>query len=93
MVDGDLVHLIDASESTSRAVVVERDCNEDTKEYFKHKLLSYGVGAEVPLKSLHGHRSQAPLPVRHICGKCLFSWLVFRVTQITFLFTLNRCYE
>ena len=29
----------------------------------------YGAGTEVPIKSLLGHRSQAPPEVRHISGQ------------------------
>lgn len=45
------------------------DYIEETKQYFKNKLLQYGLGTEVPIKSLLGHRSQASPQVRHISGQ------------------------
>ncbi|XP_037030004.1 egalitarian protein homolog isoform X2 [Bradysia coprophila] len=67
IVNGELVYL-SANETPTSEVLVDRDCNEETREFFKHKLLTYGVGIEVPLKSLLGHRSQAPPRIRHTCG-------------------------
>lgn len=46
-----------------------RDYIQESKDYFKHKLLQYGIGTEVPIKCLLGHRSQASPQVRHISGK------------------------
>lgn len=46
----------------------KRDYIQETKEYFKHKLLQYGISTEVPIKCLLGHRSQASPQVRHISG-------------------------
>lgn len=46
-----------------------RDYAQEAAEYFKLKLQQYGVGIEVPLKSLLGHRSQAPPEVRHVSGQ------------------------
>lgn len=45
-----------------------RDYIQESKDYFKHKLLQYGIGTEVPIKSLLGHRSQASPQIRHISG-------------------------
>lgn len=46
-----------------------RDYIQESKDYFKNKMLQYGVGVEVPVKSLLGHRSQASPQVRHISGE------------------------
>lgn len=46
-----------------------RDYIQESKDYFKHKLLQYGIGTEVPIKCLLGHRSQASPQVRHISGE------------------------
>ena len=48
-----------------------RNYNKEAIEYFKNRLKAYGPGTEVPIKSLLGHRSQAPPEVRHISGKML----------------------
>ncbi|KPM10685.1 Egalitarian-like protein [Sarcoptes scabiei] len=45
-----------------------RDYTKETLEFFTEKLLSYGI-AEVPLKSLFGHRSQASSEIRHVSGQ------------------------
>ena len=37
-----------------------RDYEHEAMLYFKDKLKQYGEGIEVPIKSLLGHRSQAP---------------------------------
>lgn len=47
----------------------KRDYIQEAKDYFKHKLLMYGMGTEVPIRSLMGHRSQASPQVRHISGQ------------------------
>jgi len=47
----------------------ERDYANEAIDYFKNKLRQYGAGTEVPIKSLLGHRSQAPPEVRHISGQ------------------------
>ncbi|XP_057330635.1 egalitarian protein homolog [Microplitis mediator] len=49
--------------------VNKRDYAKEAVEYFTNKLVQYGVGAEVPIKSLLGHRSQASPEVRHISGQ------------------------
>lgn len=46
-----------------------KDYIKEAKEYFSQKLLQYGAGTEVPIKSLLGHRSQASPQVRHISGQ------------------------
>ncbi|CAF4885825.1 unnamed protein product [Pieris macdunnoughi] len=45
------------------------DYIEEAKEYFAGKMVQYGEGTEVPIKSLLGHRSQASPQVRHISGQ------------------------
>ncbi|RWS15893.1 uncharacterized protein B4U79_13265 [Dinothrombium tinctorium] len=46
----------------------KRDYNREAVEYFKQKLEQYG-NAEVPIRSLLGHRSQATPEIRHIAGQ------------------------
>lgn len=77
IVDDEFVYL--HSNETTANVIDKRDCNEDAKEYFKHKLLSFGIGCEVPIQSLHGHRSQASHEIRHTSGKSLFTHDVISV--------------
>lgn len=74
LVDGEFVHInsfqhADKEDSTGQ-YGGRRDYIKEAKEYFKHKMLQYGVGTEVPIKSLLGHRSQAAPQVRHISGEC-----------------------
>ncbi|KAL0115544.1 hypothetical protein PUN28_010812 [Cardiocondyla obscurior] len=72
LIDGDYV-----SVNTFQTIVEEesgnnsgkRDYAREAVEYFTNKLLQYGVGTEVPIKSLLGHRSQASPEVRHISGQ------------------------
>lgn len=72
LIDGDYV-----SVNTFQPVVEEESGNKSGKrdyaheavEYFTNKLLQYGIGTEVPIKSLLGHRSQASPEVRHISGQ------------------------
>jgi exonuclease 3'-5' domain-containing protein 1 len=74
LIDGDYVHVNSYSssphdEEAGSGVGGKRDYIEEAKQYFKHKLLQYGIGTEVPIKSLLGHRSQASPQVRHISGQ------------------------
>ncbi|XP_072934656.1 egalitarian protein homolog [Epargyreus clarus] len=69
-IDGDYVdintyqrHLSGAGASSNN------DYIEEAKEYFASKMIQYGEGTEVPIKSLLGHRSQASPQVRHISGQ------------------------
>lgn len=73
LIDGDYV-----SVNTFQPVVAEdsgsnlggkRDYAQEAVEYFSMKLMQYGIGTEVPIKSLLGHRSQASSEVRHISGQ------------------------
>nr|CAD7459204.1 unnamed protein product [Timema tahoe] len=79
-IDGDYVHVntfnthstddVDSNGSGSlKYVGSKRDYAQEAVEYFANKLIQYGVGTEVPIKSLLGHRSQASAEVRHISGQ------------------------
>ena len=57
-----------------------RDYTKETIEFFSNKLLSYG-NAEVPIKSLFGHRSQASSEVRHVSGQNVREFTEFLSTQ------------
>uniref|UniRef100_A0A1B6EIB7 3'-5' exonuclease domain-containing protein n=1 Tax=Cuerna arida TaxID=1464854 RepID=A0A1B6EIB7_9HEMI len=78
VVDGDYVCIntfstpqndIEDSNSSLRPNIGKRDYVQEAVEYFSNKLQQYGVGTEVPIKSLLGHRSQASPEVRHISGQ------------------------
>ncbi|XP_046669279.1 egalitarian protein homolog [Homalodisca vitripennis] len=78
VVDGDYVYIntfsapqddIEDSNSSLRPNIGKRDYVQEAVEYFSNKLQQYGVGTEVPIKSLLGHRSQASPEVRHISGQ------------------------
>ncbi|CAB4069455.1 EXD1 [Lepeophtheirus salmonis] len=66
--EGDSVTITQATVSDKHSEP-SRDYAQEAINYFKHKLRQYGVGTEVPIKSLLGHRSQAPPEVRHISGQ------------------------
>lgn len=72
-INGDYVHVntyLSASPDDPSGVTSgRRDYTQEAKEYFKNKLLMYGLGTEVPIRSLLGHRSQASPQVRHISGQ------------------------
>lgn len=63
-VDGDLV----AASMLAAPVQPDTDYNHRAVGYFKDKLSLYGVGTEVPIRCLLGHRSQAPPEIRLISG-------------------------
>lgn len=63
-VDGDLV----AASPIVAPVPTDYNYNHKAVDYFKDKLLKYGVGTEVPIRCLLGHRSQAPPEIRLISG-------------------------
>ena len=71
LVDGDYVQVncYQHSSSDDGSYGGRRDYIKEAKDYFKNKLLQYGVGVEVPVRSLLGHRSQASPQVRHISGE------------------------
>ena len=46
-----------------------RNYAQEAVQYFAARLDQYGPGTEVPIKSLLGHRSQAPPEVRHVSGQ------------------------
>lgn len=54
--------------TSSKNGVSARDYTKETVEFFSEKLVTYG-NAEVPLKSLFGHRSQASSEIRHVSGQ------------------------
>uniref|UniRef100_A0A182PUN7 3'-5' exonuclease domain-containing protein n=1 Tax=Anopheles epiroticus TaxID=199890 RepID=A0A182PUN7_9DIPT len=70
-INGDFVHInsFQSSSQDDSSVSGKRDYIKEAKDYFKHKLLQYGKGTEVPIRSLLGHRSQASPQVRHISGQ------------------------
>jgi exonuclease 3'-5' domain-containing protein 1 len=68
LVDGEYVNVNDF-QLRDKGVINSKDYIQEAKEYFIHKLLQYGAGTEVPIKSLLGHRSQASPQVRHISGQ------------------------
>lgn len=54
-----------------------RDYAKEAVDYFRDKLLQYGAGTEVPIKSLLGHRSQASPEVRHMSGQHIKEFRAF----------------
>lgn len=72
-IDGDYVSVNTfqpvVEEDSGNKAAGKRDYAREAVEYFTNKLLQYGVGTEVPIKSLLGHRSQASPEVRHISGQ------------------------
>ena len=72
-VDGDFVKATILTEKESghnvRSASGKRDYESEAVEYFRNKMLQYGEGTEVPLRSLLGHRSQASPEIRHISGQ------------------------
>lgn len=69
-IDGDYVDINTFQRHPSGAgSSSNNDYIEEAKEYFASKMIQYGDGTEVPIKSLLGHRSQASPQVRHISGQ------------------------
>lgn len=69
-IDGDYVDINTFQKHPSGAgASSNNDYIEEAKEYFASKMIQYGEGTEVPIKSLLGHRSQASPQVRHISGQ------------------------
>lgn len=62
--DGDLV----AASQIVAPIQSDTNYNHKAVHYFKDKLLKYGVGTEVPIRCLLGHRSQAPPEIRLVSG-------------------------
>ncbi|XP_076299775.1 egl_like_exo domain-containing protein [Lasioglossum baleicum] len=73
VIDGDHVSVNTfqqiAEEENGCKLGSKRDYAREAVEYFTNKLMQYGVGTEVPISSLLGHRSQASPEVRHISGQ------------------------
>jgi len=71
-IHGDNVNVTDFSNGPSNSDNNGRGTRnyaQEATDYFVNKLRQYGPGTEVPIKSLLGHRSQAPPEVRHISGQ------------------------
>jgi len=71
-VDGEWVSItqtIKVQGTNNDGSAADRDYAVEAVNYFRNKLRQYGAGTEVPIKSLLGHRSQAPPEVRHISGQ------------------------
>lgn len=60
---------VEDTNSSVKINIGKRDYVQEAVEYFSLKLRQYGIGTEVPIKSLLGHRSQASPEVRHISGQ------------------------
>ncbi|XP_023289382.1 uncharacterized protein LOC105704283 [Orussus abietinus] len=73
LIDGDYVNVNSfqtiAEEDNGSKSSAKRDYAQEAVEYFSNKLMQYGAGTEVPIRSLLGHRSQASPEVRHISGQ------------------------
>lgn len=80
-INGDFVHINSYTSSSvdDSSISGKRDYIQEAKDYFKHKLLQYGKGTEVPIRSLLGHRSQASPQVRHISGQHIREFTEFLV--------------
>lgn len=80
-INGDFVHINSYTSSSvdDSSISGKRDYIQEAKDYFKHKLLQYGKGTEVPIRSLLGHRSQASPQVRHISGQHIREFTDFLV--------------
>lgn len=82
LVDGNYVNVNCYQQKTSDetgAGAGKKDYIQEAKDYFSHKLIQYGPGTEVPIKSLLGHRSQASPQVRHISGQHIKEFTDFLV--------------
>ncbi|XP_075526876.1 egl_like_exo domain-containing protein isoform X2 [Dermacentor variabilis] len=66
-IDGDQVS-VTSFEGDSSGSSPQRDYVQEAIDYFRAKLEQYG-NAEVPIKSLLGHRSQATPEIRHVSGQ------------------------
>lgn len=64
---GDDVYITSVNKRTNGSEC-KRDYVQEAMDYFVAKLTSYGE-AMVPIRSLLGHRSQAPLEIRHVSGQ------------------------
>lgn len=68
-VEGDMVSITNTHSSSLTNDSNGRDYIQEAVQYFQARLEQYGPGTEVPIKSLLGHRSQAPPEVRHVSGQ------------------------
>lgn len=67
-IDGDQVSVTNFEGDSSSGSSAQRDYVQEAIDYFRAKLEQYG-NAEVPIKSLLGHRSQATPEIRHVSGQ------------------------
>ncbi|XP_050311635.1 uncharacterized protein LOC126747172 [Anthonomus grandis grandis] len=67
--EGDYVMINTFQNCGTKSSAGGKDYNTLAVEYFSEKLLQYGEGTEVPIRSLLGHRSQASPEVRHVSGQ------------------------
>lgn len=69
-IDGDQVSVasFEGGDSAAGGSAPQRDYVQEAIDYFRTKLEQYG-NAEVPIKSLLGHRSQATPEIRHVSGQ------------------------
>lgn len=67
--EGEYVNINTFQHCSSKSSTNGKDYNTQAVEYFSEKLLQYGEGTEVPIRSLLGHRSQASPEVRHVSGQ------------------------
>lgn len=56
------------NDSAGKNQAKQRDYTKEAVDYFVEKMDQYG-NAEVPVRSLLGHRSQAPPEIRHVSGQ------------------------
>ncbi|CAL8108581.1 unnamed protein product [Orchesella dallaii] len=62
--------------------------DNEAVEYFRERLMQYGIGIWVPVKSLLGHRSQAPPHIRHVSGQHIREFTQF-LSKYPLTFILN----
>ncbi|XP_066251483.1 egalitarian protein homolog isoform X1 [Euwallacea similis] len=79
--EGEYVTINTFQHSGSKSSANGKDYNTQAVEYFSEKLLQYGEGTEVPIRSLLGHRSQASPEVRHVSGQHFHEFREFLLKQ------------
>lgn len=83
--EGDIVSITTHSSSLSNGGADSRNYAQEAVQYFAARLDQYGPGTEVPIKSLLGHRSQAPPEVRHVSGQHVKEFRDFLAKHDTFV--------
>lgn len=92
-VEGDMVSITVTTHSSSSKAndqassLTGRDYIAEAVEYFESRLEQYGPGTEVPIKSLLGHRSQAPPEVRHVSGMYILRSNIHNTHLLSFHFS------